>query len=297
MSSPVTGQGRPSFVWAVPAFLFFAFFAIVPMIVVVWLSFTSWDALTAPTWIGLDNWARLGSDPILMESIRVTLGLTAFSWLIQTLIALPLGVWLARPGRSRATVGAVLFIPLLISSAGIGVLWGMLLDPNFGMAAIVGPWIGVTDGNFIGDPKLAFWVLVFVGSWQFVPFHALLYQGATRQIPASLYEAAQLDGASYLQQFRAITIPQLKHTIVTSSVLMIVGSLTYFDLVLILTDGGPGTATTTLPLHMYKQGFRAFDFGYASVLAVILLVLGTTLSVVLTRMTGFAKMESQREGL
>ena len=296
MTSPATGKGRPSFIWAAPAFLFFAFFAVFPMIVVVWLSFTSWDVLSSPTWIGLDNWVKLGSDPNLMESIRVTLALTFFGWLIQTLIALPLGIWLARPGRSRATVGAVLFVPLLISSAGTGVLWGMLLDPNFGMASIVGPWIGVPDGNFIGDPSLAFWVIVFVASWQFVPFHALLYQGATRQIPASFYEAAQLDGANYFQQFRAITIPQLKHTIVTSSVLMIVGSLTFFDLVLILTDGGPGTATMTLPLHMYKQGFRAFDFGYASVLAVILLVLGTAVSVVLTRMTGFAKMESQREG-
>ena len=105
-----------------------------------------------------------------------------------------------------------------------------------------------------------------------------------------------MDGASPLQQFFLIAVPQLKHTIVTSSILMIVGSLTYFDIVLILTDGGPGTATRVLPLHMYIQGFRSFELGYASVLAVVLLVVGTGLSVLMTRATGFHRMTSQREG-
>ena len=116
---------------------------------------------------------------------------------------------------------------------------------------------------------------MFVLLWQFLPFHMLLYQAAAKQIPASLYEAAEIDGASPLQRFWRITVPQLRHTIIASSVLMIVGSMTYFETVLLLTGGGPGTATRILPLHMYLKGFSAFEMGYASAIAVLLVAVGT----------------------
>lgn len=106
-----------------------------------------------------------------------------------------------------------------------------------------------------------------------------------------------IDGAGRFKQFTAITVPQLRDTIITSGVLMIVGSLTYFEIILILTGGGPGTATRILPLHMYITGFRSFDMGYASVLAVLLLAIGTSLSLFVTKVTGYRKMASQREGL
>lgn len=290
-------DGRPGAIWAVPAIAFFGLFALVPMAVVVYLSFTEWSGIGTPVWSGLTNWSKLTTDAQLGQSIRLTVSLTVISWLVQTAICLPLGVWLAGHGRTRGVLAAVFFVPLLMSSAAIAILWAGLLDPNFGLASVVGPLVGVKDGNFIGDPDLAFWVIVAVVAWQFIPFHVLLYQGSTRQIPIPLYEAARIDGAGRVRQFVSITLPQLRHTIITSSVLMLVGSLTYFDIVLILTGGGPGTSTRLLPLHMYLEGFRAFDMGYASVLAVLLLALGTTLSLIVSRVTGFSKMDSQKEGL
>jgi len=290
-------DGRPGAIWAVPAIAFFGLFALVPMAVVVYLSFTEWSGIRTPVWSGLTNWSKLTTDAQLGQSIRLTVSLTVISWLVQTAICLPLGVWLAGHGRTRGVLAAVFFVPLLMSSAAIAILWAGLLDPNFGLASVVGPLVGVKDGNFIGDPDLAFWVIVAVVAWQFIPFHVLLYQGSTRQIPIPLYEAARIDGAGRVRQFVSITLPQLRHTIITSSVLMLVGSLTYFDIVLILTGGGPGTSTRLLPLHMYLEGFRAFDMGYASVLAVLLLALGTTLSLIVSRVTGFSKMDSQKEGL
>jgi raffinose/stachyose/melibiose transport system permease protein len=140
-------------------------------------------------------------------------------------------------------------------------------------------------------------LVIFVIAWQFVPFHTLLYQAGVRQIPVSLYEAATIDGASRWQQFRHITLPQLRYTIVTSSTLMLTGSLTYFDVVFVLTGGGPGDATRLLPLDMYLTGFAANDMGGASVLAVILVVAGLTLAFVLTKFSGFARMSSEQEGL
>ncbi len=138
---------------------------------------------------------------------------------------------------------------------------------------------------------------MFVIAWSFIPFHALLYQAGVRQIPVQLYEAARLDGAGAVRQFWSITIPQLRYTIITSSTLILVGSLTYFDLIFVLTQGGPGDATRILPLDMYLTGFRSFDMGGASVIATILVVVGLAMSLGLNRISGSHRMESQQEGL
>jgi xylobiose transport system permease protein len=289
--------GRPGAIWAAPALLFFSLFALLPMAGVVAMSFTSWNGLGTPKFIGGANWGRLFHDPLLGESLRLSLLLAVVTWIVQTLIALPLGVWAAGPQRNRAVLSTLFFVPLLMSSAAVAVLFGALLDPNFGLAAKIGPWLGVDDGNFIGRPSLALWTVLAIITWQFVPFHTLLYQAAARQVPHSLYEAAVIDGAGRYRRLFAITIPQLRNTVITSSVLMLVGSLTYFDIVLILTSGGPGNATRILPLHMYLTGFSSFDMGYASVLAVLLLAAGTALSVLVTSVTGFRRMASLREGM
>jgi len=289
--------GRPGFVWAAPAIVFFGLFALLPMVAVVYLSFTSYTGIADPVWIGAENWRHLASDPFVGNSLRLSASLTALSWLVQTAITLPLGIYLAGKGRTRSLLAAVFFLPLLMSGAAIALLWSTLFDPNFGLASIVGPLVGVDDGNFIGSPTFAFYCVLLVISWQFIPFHTLLYQGATRAIPISLYEAATIDGAGRFKQFTSITVPQLRDTIITSGVLMIAGSLTYFEIILILTGGGPGTATRILPLHMYITGFKSFDMGYASVLAVLLLTIGTSLSLFITKVTGYRKMASQKEGL
>lgn len=288
---------RPGFGWAAPAVVFFGLFALLPMLAVIYLSFTAYDGLNPPVWIGLQNWQALATDPLFLQSLWLSAILTLLSWVVQTGVSLPLGVYLAGEQRGRAVLAAVFFVPLLMSSAAVAVLWGSIFDPNFGLASVLGPLIGVPDGNFIGNERLALYSVLFVISWQFMPFHTLLYQGGARAIPKDLYEAALLDGASRWRQFVSITIPQLRNTIIASSVMIIVGSLTYFETVLILTDGGPGTATRILPLHMYIEGFRSFQMGYSAVLAVVLLVIGTLLSLVITRVSGYRNMTSDREGL
>ena len=279
---------RPSAWYAVPAFTFFALFAALPMLLVIYLSFTAWDGLGTPALNGGENWSRLLDDAEARASVWRTLVLMVVSWLVQTPIALLIGVWAAGKQRSRAVLSSIFFLPLLLSTAAIALLWQALLEPNFG-AFVDGPL-------FLGDPDIALYTVVLVISWQFIPFHTLLYQGAARAVPASLYEAATIDGASRVSKFRHITLPQLRYTIVTSSVLMLVGSLTTFDTVLILTNGGPGTATRILPLHMYITGFSGFEMGYASAIAVVLVVLGTALSLAVMRWSGFRQMSSQQEG-
>ena len=288
---------RPGFVWVAPALLFFALFGLAPVLIVGYLSFTSWRGLGDPEWVGLANWMALPGDGQVRGGLVITMTLTALCWVTQTPLALAFGVWSAGHQRVRAVVSAVFFLPLLLSTAAIALVWKALLDPNFGVPAQVSEWFGLSHSNVLGHPSLALYAVVFIVLWQFLPFHMLLYQAAARQVPRSLYEAAELDGASGFQRFLRITVPQLRHTIIASSVLMVVGSMTYFETVLLLTAGGPGNATRILPLHMYNQGFVAFEMGYASAIAVLLVVLGTGLSLLVVRATGYARMTSQREGM
>ncbi|WP_435746372.1 carbohydrate ABC transporter permease [Microbacterium sp. PMB16] len=284
----------PSFWYATPALLFFVGFAIIPLIVVVGLSFTNWDGLSEITPAGLDNWIAALTEPQTWQSLGLTLQLMLLSWLIQTPLSILIGVFTAGRQRYRAVYAVLFFVPLLISAAAIAIAWKALLDPNFGLGASTG--ISWLSQNWLGNPDTALFVVILIITWQFVPFHALLYQGGVQQIPASMYEAATLDGAGRAQQFFNITLPQLKNTFITSTTLMLVGSLTYFDIVFVLTQGGPGTATRILPLDMYQTGFSSYNMGVASVLAVILVALGLALSLGLTKLSGFSKMTSDLEG-
>ncbi len=294
-TSSAPGIRSRSLAWlALPALFFFVAFGIIPLLGVLLLSFTSWDGLGDIRPAGLDSWRTVLTDPGLAHALWVTFLVMALSWVVQTPLSILLGVFFAGHQRYRAALAVVYFVPLLLSSAAIAITFKALLDPNFGLGAGLG--IPLLTQDWLGQGNLALGVVVFIVSWQFIPFHSLIYQGAIRQIPRSMYEAAQLDGAGRIRQFFSITLPQLKYTIITSSTLMVVGSLTFFDLIFVLTAGGPGDATRVLALDMYQRGFQANLMGPASVIAVILVLVGLGLALLLRRLGGGEATDSQLEG-
>lgn len=295
--APEVSKGKTgSLAWlAVPALVFFIIFAVVPLAGVLILSFTNWDGIGAITPAGISNWLSVFSDSGMYHALWLTFVVMIVSWLVQTPISLLLGSFTAGSQKYRAVLAVLYFLPLLLSSAAIAIAYKALLDPNFGLAA--GLNLPALAQDWLGDPNLALGVVIFVIAWQFVPFHTLIYQGGVRQIPRSIYEAAEIDGAGRVKQFFFITIPQLKYTIITSSTLMTVGALTYFDLIFVLTAGGPGNATRILPLDMYLTGFRANLMGPASVIAVILVAIGLALALFLQRLGGKDRTGSQLEGM
>ena len=282
---------RPGPAWALPGLVFFAVFAIVPMAGVVYLSFTSWNGLSAPQFTGTANWSEFVRDGTIWQSTWITAALLVGNMLVQAPISVLLGVWSAGFQRNRAVLSAIFFLPLLFSTAATAVMWRQLLDPNFGVPAKIGHL------NVFGGQWSSIAALILVTSWQYIPFHTLIYQGAARAIPRSLYEAAEIDGAGRVQQFARITLPQLRNAIITSTTFMVIGGLTAFDIVLLLTDGGPGTDTSILPFKMYQTAFQTYDFGYGSAIAVFLLALATGISLILVKASGYDKMRSTMEGV
>lgn len=278
-----------------PALAFFAVFALLPLGGVLVLSFTSWDGIGAIRFTGSTSWAQVLTDPGTYHSLLLTFEIMIASWVVQTPLSLLLGTFVAGRQRYRAVLAVLYFLPLLMSSAAVAIAFKALLDPNFGLSA--GLHMPFLSQDWLGSTTLVFFVVIAIIAWQFVPFHTLLYQGGVRQIPASLYEAAQIDGASRVQQFFSITLPQLKYTIITSSTLMLVGSLTYFDLIFVLTQGGPGDATRILALDMYLRGFKANQMGAASVIAVILVFIGLAIALGIQRVGGRNPAASQLEGM
>ncbi|GAA4361169.1 sugar ABC transporter permease [Angustibacter luteus] len=279
---------------ALPAMVIFTAFGVIPLLGVLGLSFTSWDGIGVIHFTGLRSWRAELANPGLPHAIFVTFKIMILSWLVQTPLSILIGVFLAGHQRYRNWLAVLYFIPLLLSSAAIAVAYKALLDPNFGLGA--GLHIGWLSQDWLGRGGLAVAVVIFIVSWQFIPFHSLIYQGAARQIPRTMYEAAEIDGAGRIRAFWSITLPQLKNTVIASSTLMVVGSLTFFDLIFILTAGGPGDATRVLALSMYKTGFQANLMGLASVIAVILVLFGVGLALLLRRIGGGANTQSTLEG-
>jgi raffinose/stachyose/melibiose transport system permease protein len=285
--------------WTMPALFFYVAFAIIPLFLALYYSFTRWNGLAPAQWIGLGNWRALFSDQVTLNSLFLTIQVMVISWIVQTPISLLLGVFMAWRQLYRAILGILFFLPLLFSAVAIALTWQNMLDPNFGVINPLLTTLGLSGLTrvWLGDPHLAFYVVLVIVCWQFIPFHALLYLGGARQIPKELYEAANIDGSGRIRNFFAITLPLLKYTIITSTTLIFTGSLTYFDLFWVTTQGGPGYATRVLPLQMYITAFQNEQVGYGSMIAVVLAAFGIVLSFILLRFSGFSKMSSQLEGL
>jgi raffinose/stachyose/melibiose transport system permease protein len=291
-----TGGRSGSVGWmALPALFMFVAFGVVPLLGVLFLSFTTWDGIGVINWTGFRSWKAELTDPGLPHALWVTFLIIALSWLVQTPLSILFGTFLAGRQRYRNFLAVLYFIPLLLSSAALAITYKALLDPNFGLGAGLG--IPLLSQDWLGRGPLALGVVVFVVSWQYIPFHALIYQAGVRQIPVTLYEAAQIDGAGRIRQFFSITLPQLKFAMITSTTLIVVGSLTSFDLIFVLTAGGPADATRTLALDMYITGFQGNEMGTASAIAMILVLIGLALALLLQRLGGRDPGASQLEGM
>lgn len=284
--------------FATPAIVLYGIFALIPLVLVVVLGFTDYSSTRGTfDFTGITNWVRLLHDSLVQQSIILTLIVIAICWVLQTGLGLLVGVFLAGPQRYRAVLSVIFFLPIVFSPVAVAITWENLFAPFYGGIALTLHGLGLPASvDWLATPGQALYVVIGVTCWQYIPFQSILFLAGARQIPADLYDAAVIDGAGRFGSFFHVTIPQLRYTIVTSTILVLVGSLLYFEMFLVMTNGGPAGSTTVLSLAMYVRGFTGGQEGYGSAIATVLVVLGLILSLIAVRVSGFGAMRSQQEG-
>ena len=199
-----------------------------------------------------------------------------FSAISQQIIGLILAVLLTNIKKGRNFFKNVYYLPCVLSSAALGLLWAFLFNPKMGVNQILG-YFGIQGPLWLSESSgfipLPMWVIAFVALWQYVGQTMMLYMAQITGISRDLYEASYIDGASRVKAFRYITLPLIKPMVVTTLSLNCIGSLKFFDLIYNMTQGGPNHRTDVLATHLYQQGFQYYKYGYASAISIVLLIL------------------------
>lgn len=267
--------------FVLPALVIFTAVMIIPILINFLYSFTNWDGFSSEfDFVGLRNFARLLADPTVQRAFLNTLLFTVVNGPLQVGLGLLLALLIQGPGRVRSFFRVVIVLPVAVSGAALGVIGTLVFDPGTGMlhnlATLLGaPWLGA---NWLGNPSLAMAAVVAMNIWQWTGLTMLIFLAGLSTIPSEMYEAATIDGADRWTRFRAVTWPLLAPAVTINVVLTLIGGLKVFDVIYVLTRGGPGGATESVVMHV-AQTTSVGQFGYsaATSLSLTLVLLLTSL--------------------
>ncbi len=270
-------RNKPAIIiFMAPAFILFTLVLFIPICQSVYYSFCEYKGITAPVFIGLENYKAMLKDKSLAFAIKNSLFFLIFSCISQLIGGLFLAALLTNIKKGRNFFKNVIYLPCVLSSAALGLLWMFIFSPKLGINQLIeklggeGPlWLMDTKGFII----LPMWVIAFVSLWQYVGQSMMLYMAQISGISKSLFEASYIDGCTKPQTFIHITLPLIRPMVATAMSLNAIGSLKFFDLIFNMTEGGPNHRTEVLATHLYQQGFKYFKYGYASAIGVLLLIM------------------------
>lgn len=257
-----------------PTIIGLGLFTFLPILASVVLAFFSWDIITPPRFVGLENFADIAADPTIRVSFLNTIGFVVVAVTLQLAVALVLAVLVntRMPGLLKSFFRSVLFFPLVLSAASVSIIMGYLFNENFGLVNHVLNLLGMADVPWLTSTRGAMVVVILVYVWQNFGFSFLLFLGGLSSIPKEVYEAAQVDGATGWKQFWRITFPLVSPTTLVASVMAIISALQIFDQPYVLTRGGPGDSTRTAVMVIYESAFKQLEFGRASAIGIVLTV-------------------------
>lgn len=270
-----------------PAFLHTIIWIGLPVIVSILMSFTDYDMLNEPVPIGLGNYAELMGDKVFWSSLWHNLVMVVFGVPISMFIALVLAVCLNEALRGQSWFRTMIFMPHVTATVAIAMIWLWIYSPGpEGLANRFLAIFGVGPWSYVTNPDLALPAVIVVGIWQSIGLKMLIYLAALQGVSLQLYEAADVDGASAIQKFFNITIPMLKPATFFVLVTSVIGNFQTFDLIFVLTNGGPANATTVITYQIYVAAFQQFRMGYATAMSVILLVVLMIMTYISRRLVG-----------
>ena len=269
------------YIFLLPFIIVYVIFQLIPMVTTIYNSFFEnyLSGLTqiGPNFVGLANYKNLFfKDSTFKIALKNSIFFMIFSAITQQVIGLGLAVMLTNIKKGRNLFKNIYYLPSVLSSAALGLLWAFMFNPKIGINNLLAQF-GIKGPLWLMDSKgfivLPMWVIAFVALWQYVGQNMMLYMAQITGISRDIYEASYIDGASKTQSFRYITLPLIKPMMVTSLSLNCIGSLKFFDLVYNMTQGGPNHRTEVLATELYAEGFNYFKYGYASAISVVLLVM------------------------
>lgn len=271
----VLGNKKSIAVFVLPAFLIYAIFVLVPIGYNVYVSFLQTDLMSPSKFVGIKNYINLFQDKTFIGAVKNNILMVIGSLIAHLPLALFFGNILFQKIKGSHFFQTVFFLPSVICGVAVGLTWTFVYNSEFGLINKFLEMIGLGGLKqvWLADKNLALFCIIIVVMWQFVGYHMIIQIAAMKNISESYYEAAEIDGASKWVQFKSITFPLIKPILKVDAVLIITGSLKYYDLVAVMTGGGPNHATELMSTYMFYQGFRTLKYGYSAAIGVVLLLL------------------------
>ena len=269
-----TKEAVQGVIYILPSFVLILIFCIVPIFMSGFFSFTDYNIMNAPEFVGLDNYKKMLQDSYVRDAAKNTLLYVVMTVPVQTLLALTLAAFLAEKMRS------VMFIPVIASAVTAGTIWRIILNTDGGFLNNILNFFHISSVNWLGSTQTSLLSICIVAVWKNVGYFLVIYYAGIMGIQKELYEAAKVDGATSIQQFTKITLPILKPITYLVVTLGIIWSFQVFDLAYLMTGGGPGHSSVTLVMGIYNAAFKQYKMGYACAMAMFLLIMIIIINVI-----------------
>lgn len=252
-----------------PFILGFLLWFLIPAATAIWLTFTDWNLIRAPRFVGLDNILQLGKDPLFFQSLKVTTVFTLFSVPVSLVVSFLLALLMDTKVRGIGLFRTIYYLPSIVPAVASAVLWAWIFNTDFGLANVVLGWFGLPKIQWLQSPQWALPALILMSLWG-LGASMVIYLAGLQGIPDVFYEAAEIDGAGRWAKLWNVTIPLMSPVIFFNLIIGIIGTFQIFTAGYLITDGGPQNATLFYVLYLYRNGFEYLRMGYAAALAWVL---------------------------
>jgi len=263
-----------SWLFVLPVIVILLIAAFIPLGWGAWLSLFRYklNLPAARAFIGLKNYLDIFTDELTMLSLRNNVIFAALSVSVELVIGVVVAMMLSDDTKLSRGLISILLIPMIIAPVVSGTLWRMMADRTYGVVNYLLSFVGIPPVSWIGDPKIALYTVIFVDTWQYIPFVAVLVLSSIKSLPTSFLDAARVDGASPWKVFWKIILPIISPVIIIVAMIRFIDAFKVFDTIFVMTQGGPGNATEMLPTYIYRQGIKFLNIGYSSATAIVFVI-------------------------
>lgn len=276
------GQALAGLAFLAPCLLLVVVFFIIPLAMMIWMSFHEWPLLGQVSFSGLQNYGELWADKRFWQSVWFTMKYAAILTILIFLVAFPLALMVQRQRPGVTVMRTVFFLPVSIGMATAATLWVLIINPDVGVAGPLFQSLSLADGpiQFLRSASSALWTVIVMVVWKSVGFSMILLMTGLQNVPSDIYEAARIDGAGRFRIFRSMTLPLMRKTTALALILCVSGAMQAFDQFFFITQGGPRNQTVTAVYSIYVTSFSSYRLGYGAAMSVVLLAILVLLGII-----------------